>query len=362
MTDQDAEIIQGYTENDINIEVKDPEIGALSQHLTDIVHGNAWIVSTKGWYMYNGEFHQMCSARLTEWKTLVALLDVTKSHMFHNSFDHTVQVALVRTYHPTNWDTAQPDEIVWVADYSGVSQLIGGGYTQPGWFDDAYTTGGYGDRTTTALLYPDDRTYPQPRLFMFTSVGNILREKIDWSEFYDSAVETTALQGTMLIETPLYLLGDVGGDLQEGKALTRFWLYCKSEYQNMDLSIYGGDEFAIWRDLFYRWGHQYSSRGEQQLLHPGLSEKWFPIPVAAWSDTIPASAYYVDTSPPATFYRHLYGAKTVHECVLEKVSGRGFCFRVSVASPQAVVFLGFGGQFKPGVAGRGEEGYYYDAP
>jgi hypothetical protein len=356
MTDQDAEVLQGYTEDDITMEVKDPEIGALSQHLCDVVHGNAWIVSTKGWFMYNGEFHQMCSARLTEWKTLVAFMDVTQSHMYHNSFDQTVQLALRRKYKPSAYESGYTrDERIWVADISQVSALVGGGYTQPRWFEDEYDMPA--KRWTTAQLFPDDRTYPMPRVFAFTQDGKVYREMQDWTEVWNTTAYSNYIDGYMVISSPMYMMGDIGGDIQEGKALTRFWLYCRAEYQEQVLNLYGGDDFAMWRNLVPHYGYTTASYGEEPIF-AASGQEHYPIPSPAWTATLPASLIYPGAGNP----RLITAAKVTHECVPEKVSGRGFGVELSIRYPQAVIFLGFGGQYKPGTAARGKDSYSYDAP
>lgn len=350
MTDRDAEILQGYTEEDMTMEVKDPEIGALSQHLTMTVHGDGWIVTSKGWFMYNGEFHQMCSARLSEWKLLASVYNFSSSHMYYNSFDQTVQVVMPNASGP--WSHNPYRDQVWVADISQVSALVGGGYTQPRWFNDAYIISASDvDRSTTALLYPDNISIPSPRIFAFSVAGEVCREMQDWVESYGGTYSDGIL-GNMIIETPIYLMGDVGGDIQEGKNLTRFWLYCKKEYEEGTLELFGGDEFALWRNLITRDGNNFSSLGED-LIFNVLGGDYYPTPTANWSDTIPAT---VIVNAQVLGIRKIAAAKIIHPCVPEKVSGRGFAMRLTVASPRSVYFIGFGGQYKPGVSGRGYDG------
>lgn len=314
--------LAGYTEDDMSMQLVNAELGAFNHSGCTLIHGDAWIPNAKGFFLYNGAFHQMLSARLAEW------IDSYKSNQaaFERGFTiHDPIENCVMFWAPTSLAAGLPapavtlNTTVWVADYTASVPELSGSLSQPEWSVDHMAR----ETVCAALLSIPGAKRADP---YFGFADGYAR---GWSST-NSDDDSDTYNKLMILQTGHLSWNEVGGDVQEGQTITRAWTHLVSESSAWILYIKGGDEYA-------------------HLQHtPDNSRFW-------WKDSVAASfggtTIGVDSDGCATITT--YTAKTVHMHLPQKVTGRGFIFQWTITAPApSVRWMGFGVVVGPGPASR----------
>ncbi len=322
MTATGAYGLRGWTEDDMELQPIDLDIGCIGHQGCQVIHGNAWIPSPKTMFLYNGAFHDVLKDRRTEWQEFyrenrAAFEEAISVHDPNDStYSFIVRGGAINSYAPTTIPDPSvtiPDTVFWTADYSGVQPELGGTLAQPDWNFDVM------DRTVDGAGYLAVPTAKRGDVYYGFCDGK--SRKKDQADDDDDG---DAYGKRLWLRTAAINMGDPGGDVFEGKTLARMWSYLESESKAWILYCKGGDEDA-WR-----------------MLTPNNSD-------THWKDSVAASLFSEVRSDGNTY---TFCAKSVHHHKPDRVSGRCLTLEYTVATPLAVSFRGFGGTWGPGPATR----------
>lgn len=301
-----TEVVRGYTEDDLAIDIIQPQIGLLSHHATAQVHGRLVVPTHLGPYLTDGSSWVFIGEDVqTTW--IEQAPTYYESWACHNPIDRTWEMYIgQRTLRGYDDSAAYA---YWSADYTPVIPQEGGGYGQPNWCYRSEIGAFYSAATFTT---PGGRA---PRLLRGGTNGGVYEDTYDQPVDQDSVIFTSWTG-----------LNDVGADLAHGKRFTELDLFVQAEDYDWVVNVFAGDE----------------SVGEYPSLDPTVivNEK-----VPMWTKTVSASAYAISDPPTTTFYV----PKDVHHFPLPQVVGRGIA--VEVKGPN-LAFRGWQTLWKEGPATR----------
>lgn len=234
-----SEVISGFTEDDLQIQIAQPRIGALSHWSVQVIHGLAFIWADLGLYLCDGSsWFYMGEDVQTEFSEsyLNNRAAYEKSFATHDPVTNVVQLHAPIT-NPAGTDTGY----VWIADYNVVLPQQGGNYSQPSWSYDAY--GGDVGGCAAVLAVPGGHrgdTYFGTKVGAFAA-GRIYR--YDPATGPHQAADTWDLTHTISIVHGADAYGDQGGDTTHGKRFTEIDVFMTSEQNAWELEVLGGDEW-----------------------------------------------------------------------------------------------------------------------
>jgi hypothetical protein len=392
MTDNSTYLLQGFTEDDMEITLVDNGVGATGQHTNAVVHGTPYTVNRQGMYMYNGAWHPVLKggdktfSRHHSKNTSVYL----NAHLLHNPIDKTLQVFLpglnidTFVYSPGN---DKPDSVLyeaysWVVNYEPVQSEAGGGFASAILSTDRFflLPTDNNDNTfscpvlTAAAFLPVADGGSGSYVYHGDSLGGLYREDRD-----------EVFMGESIVMTPTFLFDSAGGFEGEGKTLTKFWTHASIDYSGMWACAFGGDEWtglqALFTDAAGTYGVDHPSQINFRLWGVVANRPWnigSPGPAFIttqngfgqlfYAHSIPATLLTgadVPTwtiipadpndpignpgNPGGTSTNWIATPKSVHEHPLpDSVSGRGIGFFYIFNNPINVTWRGVGGNFVPG--------------
>ncbi len=286
--------IQGYTAADFRIAKISPAIGCIAPYSIVNIDETLWFASEIGVYMYNGSFHFMMEDLRDYWRDAYAA-DVD-----------TYQDAIAADDRYSNGYYLLIPKTSGAFYYFGHYLPVFGGQGQPHWVWD---TRARVDRVIGSLT----PSFGANRYDLYVaSTDGYLRQANDPADADDDG-DSGAKQ--LIIQTGSLLMGDPGGDIEQGKTLTKAWSYVQSENNAWTIYLTGGDEDVVNAYL-----------PDNTTYH--------------WKDAIAASAVASTTK------------KSVHTHIPDKVSGRAFNLKIIANSPVGMAYRGWGGHWKPGPATR----------
>lgn len=292
-----SEIVSGWTENDLAIEIAQPHIGCISHHGIAVIHGLAWIPTHLGLYVCDGSgwFYvsdDIASKWASEYKARRAAYE--DSWAVHDPVS-----GVYKLYVGTHTDTS--GNTYWTADYTPVTPQTGGGMGQPNWSYDV-STRSYD--SAGLLAVPGGRRFD---VYSGACNGFVYKEN-EASENDDVSDGATAKK--MKVRWGALFFGDYGGDFAHGKKWQDITMFVEAESNAWVLNIYHGDEKA------------------------------YPM-VAPFTKSIAASAVAN------------YQPKTTHHFKLPRVSGRAIVVEILGTTPVGMVVRGFQPSWTEGYARRG---------
>ena len=222
-----SERISGYTEDDLAIEIAQPQIGGICNGGVQVIHGYAWVPTQLGWYVTDGAGWYFMSMDIDSvFIEQYALRRANYEAMWSVHDPNTrVYVAGVGLHSDTNnLDTR------WVADYKPTIPLAGGGMQQPNWM---YDTCGRGLYCGAVLAVPGASRQD----VYFGGNGFIYKQDVNQGTNDGGDVNNKT---SHFISATEYM-GDCGGDLAHGKEVTEVNLYVRSENNAWFCAVYGGD-------------------------------------------------------------------------------------------------------------------------
>lgn len=348
LTPNSSYILQGYSEDDLTFTVSEPELGGFGHTCNVVVWGKAYIPNNRGYWLFNGAWHQLITDRLTEWQESYK----TYSKAFENAWtvynpdDLTIQF-MPRYVLGGGQGTDQTTEAAnpeiamlnWILNIDGVASDDTGSYGGAAWSNDDVVGKTQQQINTPAWVLGAYLT-PEGK-----SVGKFYRINGVGELYYED--KTVAAESRMIIQLQHTLMGDPGGDRKEGKQLKRLWVYARSEMTDMVVRVYAGDEW--------------SAPGYNATLPPVSNAAVNPVPPGGGTFSDPATRNN-QTGVPGDFdYLGLgpnvievqWAPMVTHVLQPGKVVGRGFTFYFQWESPLYVSFYGVGGLVGPGDAYRG---------
>lgn len=321
MTASGAYGLRGWTEDDMELQPIDLDIGAINHQGIQVIHGSAWIPSPKTLFLYNGAFHDVLKDRRTEWQEFYRenTAEFEQGISVHDPNDATycfiVRGGEINSYGPSTIpdpNATGPDTVFWTADYSVVQPELGGNLAQPEWNVDVM------DRTVDGAGYLCVPGQRRGDVYYGFCDGKSRKK-----DFADDDDDGDAYGKRLFLRTSAISMGDPGGDVMEGKTLMRLWTYLESEIKAWTLYCKAGDEDA-WR-----------------MMTPDNN-------FAHWRDNVAASLF-TETRNGALY---TFCAKSLHAHKPDRVTGRCLTLEYTVLAPLAVSFRGFGGVWGPGPASR----------
>lgn len=347
--------LQGYTEDDLEFRVNEPDLGGLGHTTNIVIRGKAYIPNSQGYFMYNGAWHPILedSQRAyqgiyqtyrKEYETGLVVHDKTQhSFLFIPNYDEEEDY-LTKTYFQ------KQNIIVWRCDYTPMIGDAAGGGGQPNWsWDDHFVMGQ--EIKSAAYLAPTT-----------TSLGKLVKITFDGSVW----VESPTVNGPDVEIVPAHLyFGLFGGDVQKGKTLHALYSYHYGDYTTCDIEVYPGHSYA--------YGDDIQARLEGPNIPTGILGIPTRYPTLKLSQTnlvstvatpIQPSLIAFPTTPDVTVPVSiaaqgdadwvLWQAQT---CFAWKMgdtgpTGKGFTFKWIFRDHKLLEWYGFGGYYGPGVAQR----------
>jgi hypothetical protein len=328
-------ILQGYTEADFTFSLSEPELGATSQHLIQLVHGNAWIPNSKSIFLFNGSWHNVLKQGQEEWRQFHAAQCENATtggfDLAFSVFDPVRNVYKLGMYLDNAtipgadiYGPPASGTYYWVADVVPATLELAGSYDQPNWSFDLRARQ---DSSVAVLTTPGGACQG---VYTGSCDGHIRKENVDGDD--DDAGDTWSKR--LVIRLGANYMADPGGTTEEAKHLLRLWVYAeRGTTEAFEVLAMGGDEDA-WR--------------LQELLRTG----------GQGGDGINVRFFYKATGLTTTDTEDVgtleltYTALGCYHLVPERVSGRAFTFLITAAAPVRLKWRGIGGTYEPGKASR----------
>ena len=229
-----SERVSGFTEDDLSIEIAQPEIGALNHHGIEIIHGLAWIPTHLGPYVSTGMSWFFIGEDIqTRWTEELALRR-TAYEAGWGQHDPVTQV--YKFYVGEHTDTE--GNTFWVADYSTVVPQVGGSYSQPAWSYDV-STRSY--ESGAILAVPGGRQWYS---YLGACNGRIYREALSDGTDDDRTDAGDAFDKRLTVRHGADSFSDVGGDVAHGKRYTDIDVFVETEVPTTTINLFGANEWG----------------------------------------------------------------------------------------------------------------------
>lgn len=354
LTHRSTYIIQGYTEDDLKMDIADPEIGSAGHTCNTQINGVPYITSRSGIYLYNGSWHNVIQDSDHVWgehfnerlTTGAALGEDGTSYSFasyyqnglmvHNPMDKTIQLFMgfyteLGASSPAWFKGSSLGAASWVLSYDRVKSLAGGEFDQADVCFDALVVANDRQFTTQAFLYADDGG--NAGMWHGTDDGFLYRE-----------LEEEPLYGSCGLILPAFYFDEAGGYEREGKSLVKFWSHVESENNSWKVIATGGGE---WEGVLAAHNLAFSS-----ATNAKESRMWMKS-LGDGTLSTDNSTYRVYEHTIAASAQTGYAPLTTHSHPLPvRVSGRALHFIYVAFSPKGWFFRGLGGYYIPGPTSR----------
>jgi len=361
--------LQGYTEDDFELVLDDPDIGCITHFGLAVIYGNAWTPDQKGIFMWNGSYHQMLDNNKKYWQLDYKRhpADYEDGFAVHDPNEYTYTFFMNRYIYslpedsiPNDWpfvDILQDARCTlgWVGNYEETTPQVEGTYGQAKWSFD------FLDRIIPTAGVLSDAGGKRTDVY-FGACDGLIRTK----DIFNADDDGDLYGKRFIVQTKHYYFDDPGGKGYDGKRLLEFWSYLESEHTNWTVAVIGGDEKAWYKTMVLFENDQVQGVAPFLELWPELRgipyRRSFNVSGADWYDEVAGTwAFTLDGSPPVPnetvvptppYSINVYVPQTVHVHAPEKVSGRGFTFIYFAATPVKVEFRGVGGIYGPAPATR----------
>jgi len=274
-TKSSAFLLQGYTDTDYTLNPVDQSIGAVGHLCNTVIHGNPYVLSEKGPYMYNGAWHPLSPENHWTPPALGTTMIATEDPYF-NSYIISQAYRVARSFNEpyAQWDQSgveiqggaisERSKYFAVLDYTLVQPETGGVVAPARLMWD--TTDFWEHQGEGTEFFFDDEVFMKYLRNRYAR-GNLYRifgmrkgvpggfnpyDALDWTNSSPSFVISGMLlpgagkqldlapADTGVIITPFDYLGDGGGFLMEQKQIKRVWYYMRMEDGTVDLYMAPG--------------------------------------------------------------------------------------------------------------------------
>lgn len=222
------ERVTGFTEDDLGIDIFEPNISCISHHGIVKTHNLAWVPSMLGFHVTDGASQYFVAHDIDV--TFVAEYEANRSNYEDMWAVHDPNTRVYQAYVGPASDTNNRNTW-WVADYKPIlSQVGGSGAAQPNWMYDSITRS-----MTCGALLALPRSHRQD-VFFGDSTGMIyFSDPFSTTDFLDTNLKTAHF-----ISSTEYM-GDLGGDLMHGKEVTELQIFMTAERNAWSVALHAGD-------------------------------------------------------------------------------------------------------------------------
>jgi len=230
-------IVQGYTEDDIQMQISEPQLGCINHHGIVVIHGRAFIPTHLGLYVFDGAWHFVTLGNEKTWRDAYGADARSWETGFgvddkeNNCYKLQVSSETGSSEYFSGYGFLRVCTRYWVAGYQNVLPQTGGGYGQPDWSIDVR---GRHDAFATYLAVPGGK---RGDLYTGDCSGNIRKD--DPTEPTDDGDE---LYKPVRLRTMWWNHGDPGGGANHGKTLKIADIYLELPDYRPRIWFYGGDE------------------------------------------------------------------------------------------------------------------------
>lgn len=344
-------VLQGYTTSDFTVTPLEQSLGSIGHGCNKIVHGNAYVWTEKGPYMFNGSWHPLSPEN--EFSQPPAdYAGYVRAEV--NSDDNTYMVmpygvfggeSVVELVDKFVWPTNDDQAAMFVFDYTTVQPETGGVLSSARLSMDVQevvVSGGTSfveiSKSNFVNWYLSNK-WGLGRMYLCTfnsehssdsfRIYYAPRRSITTPRQYETPSGLTAPSFDVLLSH--HYFNKPGRSLEEGKAFQRLWV--DAEYHNLDQTgqviAYPGDEDAYGQTTFPHPTRVYDSGAD--------AASWNLQTYLEWDDTL---------NEMRGFLIHVFEPPM-------RLSGRGLTIRVTMPDlGRGGVFKGWGGIYVPGPATR----------
>jgi hypothetical protein len=358
-------MLQGYTENDFSFTMVEQSLGSVGHKSNVVVHGNAYVWTEKGPFLYNGSWHPLApdnvfSVPTTEQSPFVRGSTDPEENLY---LVMGAGLNLIDNYYPKTVNS--PYSTVIVLDYTTVQPEAGGTFSTARLsidYQETLLTENYGITTATArdsLYYYLSNKWGRGRMYslsqdaVYLEDGSINDTGFPDNSFkifvhaqmkdYNPTVDPNVAHTNSLLVAPDFMVtlghnyfSEPGGNMMEGKTFRKLWIDARTYSNSTVLRLYPGDDDAL--EMGLRW-------------NTGGTYQEFTVPVhLVGIDVMPGleielgaltSRFRIDVVPP------IFSVK------LDRVSGRGLSLEfIAPDLGRWASFRGYGGVYTEGPASR----------
>lgn len=228
-----SEIISGYTEDDLSIEIAQSQIGCVSHHGVVVIHGMAWIPTHLGYYLCDGAgwffgMKDVSNRWIREYKT------------FPNNYErmwavHDPVRQALKAYVGDHVDVGA--STYWIASYPDTLSILGGTYGQPKW---SYDSSERGYSAAGVLGVPGSS-----RVDLFTGTDAITSIVYRENDATDLTDDDDVELRTADWYTGAMTFGEEGGHGAKGKLFTDLTVWINANNCAFRVRAYGGGDTAV---------------------------------------------------------------------------------------------------------------------
>lgn len=232
-------IVEGYTEDDIKMDILEPKIGGIGHHLVALVDGWAIVPSHRGIYLCTGtSFHLISKHFQHTWKRNLpdpevawAVNDISQNtyKLFHGAAGD-IDIPEIAA------DITSAQSVYWCLDYTNLMSETGGGFEQPSLSLDVRTRH---DECAAVLNNPGS---PVGTLYTGSCDGTVRRDDED-----NNDDDGDAFEKKLVIQTRHDFFGNPGGAPDDGNKFPTAWDFMEADNNAYVVTNFAGDEKA-WED------------------------------------------------------------------------------------------------------------------
>ena len=231
-------VVTGYTEDDIQMNILEPDIGCISHHGIALIHGWAIIPTHLGFYFCTGSsMHWISQDFHHTWlNEYAANREAYESGWGANDLNEHVYKFYVGTTAASTIDSVFNGKFAyWVIDYADLTSQSTGNFSKP---ELSFDLKGRADTAVAMIALPGAR---RSDLWVGSADGHLRTE--DSASDLDDGGDSFAK--TAIIRTRHEYPNGPGGDDSDGSSFPAMWMYAQSEFAPYDINLYVGDERAI---------------------------------------------------------------------------------------------------------------------
>ena len=230
-------VVTGYTEDDIQMNILEPDIGCITHHGIVLVHGWAFIPTHLGFYVCTGSsLHWISQDFHHTWlNEYAANRDAYEAGWGVNDLnEHVVKFYVGTTAASTVDKILNGRYAYWIFDYADLTSESTGNFTKPNLSFDVKDRA---DAAVAMIALPGAR---RSDLWVGGSDG-VLRTE-DSGDLDDDG---DAFDKTAIVRSRHEYPNGPGGDESDASCFPELWMYAQSEDAPYDINLYTGDERAI---------------------------------------------------------------------------------------------------------------------
>jgi len=325
--------VQGYTQDDLQMQVVEPQIGCINHFGIKLVHGYLIIPSHLGFYLSSGSsFFFLSEDHQRTWRREYLANEVIYQseawavddpeenvYKFYVGDMSDNQQSFVELGNPIKG----VKNYYWVFDYTTLIKELAGAFQPPNLSFDVRSRV---DCWANTLTFPGSG---RGNVFTGSEDGFVRTE----NEFANSDDDGDALGLPFYIRTKHYFWGDPGGGPEDGWMIPELWAYVESEFMQWKAAVFVGD-----LDAYRHTRADDASPGDD-------------IITGDWEADVPQS-FEQYTNDTELDNAELDSEKKSNHFFQPLVSGRGMTFSMLVVGPTDVWFRGLAGTRMPGTTQR----------